>query len=421
MRIPRAIGVRVHSGSPRDLLKLAAEVAALGLGVPSFFNDSVFIPALVDRGIPLEDARDYAVVGCVEIMLPGRSPARTMGHAINTAKCLELALNNGRCMLTNEQIGPLTGDSSRFSSFGELFEAFRQQLTYFTELALQVNLEAERYQPSRIRFPFLSALTKDCIERGLDITCGGARFEFTGVNLANVADAADGLVAVKSHVFERNTLTMGDLLEALRGNFEGQEPLRQLLLNTAPKFGCDEPEADEVAAEIVRHYVSVVRKHRTLRGGPLMPLLFETSPLMVYGFGPKTAALPNGRNAKEPLAMSACPSTLRRSKGPTAEILSVTRLPHQLLSGGVSYILELPMGLRGGKIVEMIDALVRTYCRLGGGSIAFNTVNEKTLREAQKYPERYRWLTVRVFGYSHRFVELSPELQEYVIARTLKG
>jgi formate C-acetyltransferase len=417
MHIPRAVGVRVHEGSPEDLVRLAAEVAATGLGVPSFFNDSVFVKALTERGIPHEAALDYAVVGCVEIMVPGRSAGRTMGHGINLAKCLELALNDGRCMITGEQLGPRTGDPTEFETFDDVLDAFRTQLSHFTELALKVNVEAEHYQPRHIRFPFLSALTWDCIERGRDITDGGARYDFTGVNLSNLADAVDGLAAIERLVFRDRAVRMSDMVEALRLNFDGRESLRQMMLNRAPRYGCDELEADLIASEIVRHYVSILKRHKTLHGGEFMPLLFGTSPLMVYGFGPKTAALPNGRFAGEPLAMSACPSTLRRSKGSTAELLSVARLPHHLLSGGISYILELPAGMRGEHISEHISHLLRTFFKLGGGSIAFNVLDEGTLRDAQRHPDRYRWLTVRLFGYSHRFVELSSEMQEYVIAR----
>ncbi|HID07491.1 MAG TPA: hypothetical protein EYP10_10130, partial [Armatimonadetes bacterium] len=417
MRIPRAIGVRVHEGSPDDFIQVATDVAATGLGVPSFFNDDVFVHALTERGIPLKAARNYAVVGCVEIMLPGCSAGRTMGHGINTAKCLELALNDGRCMLTNEQLGPQTGDPMRFETFDDVFEAFKMQLEYFTKLALNANIEAERYQPRHIQFPFLSALTRDCIQRARDITNGGARYDFTGVNLSNLADAADGLAAIKTLVFNEHSITMRSVVEAIRSNFDGCEPLRQMMLNRAPKYGCGEPEVDFIAAEIVRHYINIVQGHRTLRNGQFMPLLFGTSPLMVYNFGPKTGALPNGRRAHEPLAMSACPSSLRQSVGATAELLSVAKLPHRSLTGGVSYILELPAGMHHERMRESIAHLLRTFFKLGGSSIAFNVIDERILRDAQRHPERYRWLTVRLFGYSHRFVELSAELQEYVIAR----
>lgn len=320
-------------------------------------------------------------------------------------------------MLTDEQLGPHTGDPMHFEMFNDVLRAFKAQLEYFTHLALRANIEAERYQPQHIQFPFLSALTRDCIQRARDITNGGAHYDFTGVNLSNLADAADGLAAIKTLVFDEHATTIRDVVDAIRSDFDGYESLRQMMLNRAPKYGCDEPEADFIAAEVVRHYIDIVQRHKTLRGGQFMPLLFGTSPLMVYNFGPKTSALPNGRRAGEPLAMSACPSSLRQSKGATAELLSVAKLPHGSLTGGVSYILELPAGMHHQRIGENIVHLLRTFFKLGGGSIAFNIVDERTLRDAQKHPEHYRWLTVRLFGYSHRFVELSPELQEYIIAR----
>jgi formate C-acetyltransferase len=191
-----------------------------------------------------------------------------------------------------------------------------------------------------------------------------------------------------------------------------------MLLNRSPRFGCDQAETDSLAARLVAHYSAQVSKYRTLSGARFFPLVFGTSPLMVYNFGPRTAALPNGRLAHEPLAMSVCPSPLRPALGPTAELRSVASLPYHLTPGGVSYIIELSSAsLPRHNAERTVADLLRAFFNMGGMSIAFNILDEHQLREAQLHPDRYRWLTVRVFGYSHRFVELSEELQEYIIQR----
>lgn len=418
MGLARAVGVRVHSGSPQGFLELAASVAAKGMGVPAFFNDEVIVPALVEHGIPVDDARDYAVVGCVETQIPGRSDARTMGHSINLAKCVELAMNDGRCLLTGERIGPATGRLEEFGCYAQLQEAIHAQLAHLVELAIGVNWLAEEFQPRWLPLPFLSALTEGCIEAARDISAGGARIRFCGVNIGNLADAADSLAAVRRLVFEDKQVRADELMDALRNNFQGQEALRQLLITRGPKYACGDQEADELARWLVDCYCELVSHYKTKCGAPYLPLLFGTSPANVYHFGLRTGALPNGRRAGDPLAMSVCPSAMRPGNGSTAELMSVAALPHWRAPGGVSYILELsPAALPKSEIGRTLASLIRGFFAAGGSSIAMNVLDAQTLREAQRHPERYRWLTVRLFGYSHRFAELSRELQEYVIAR----
>ena len=199
MRLPLALGVRVHKGTPRDFLEKAAGVAGLGMGRPHFYNDEVTIPALAAKGVPIEDARNYAVVGCVEVAIPGRGLFRTMAGMMNLAKCLELALNDGRCMLTGEQVGPQP--AQEINSYETLHAAYRQQVAYFTRRMIEGMNEGERLQAQAFPHPFLSAVTDDCVEKGRDVTDGGARYSATCPNVLGIANLANSLAAIRRVVF----------------------------------------------------------------------------------------------------------------------------------------------------------------------------------------------------------------------------
>ena len=416
LRIPRDLGVRVHAGTPEPFLRQAAEVASLGLGRPDFWNDEVSIEALTRHGIPLEEARDYAVIGCVEVTLPGRCNPRTMGHSLNLTKCLELALNNGRCQLTGERVGLPTGE--HFATYAELHAAYRRQVAHFVRLALIHNLRAQQLQAEEYPQPFLSALTRGCLESGRDVMDGGAPYNPAGVNLLGIANVANALRAIKQLVFEERRVGLGTLRAALRNNFEGQERLRQQLLHRVAKFGNGEGSVDRIAAEEAAFYCEEVAKYRTREGGRFHPLIFATSSVSLYSFGPCTGASADGRRAGEPLAISCNPSPGTAVQGPTALLRSVTQLDFTRTPGGVSFILDLdPTAVEGPAGAEKLAALISTYFREGGMEMGLNVVGEETLRAAQREPERYHHLMVRVFGFSTQFVALDRATQEYIIQR----
>lgn len=417
LRTPRDVAVRVHNGTPDAFLKKAADVARIGLGRPDFWGDEVTVESLAKAGIPLADARDYSPIGCVELTIAGKCNSRTMGHSMNLAKCLELALNNGRDQITNQQIGPQTGEE--FGFYKELHAAYRKQAEHFIRLAIQQNLRAYALQAKDFPMPVLSTLTEGCLESGHDVMDGGATYNPAGVNLFGVANIANSLAAIKKLVFEENTISLKELRHAMTKNFEGQEPLRQMLLNRAPKYGNGDEYVDNIAAEEAAFYCDEVAKYPTPEGGQHHALIFGTSPPAVYGFAQKMGASADGRKMGEPIAMSVCTTHGTERMGSTATVKSAASLDYTKAPGGISFILDLhPTAVSGNSGLNKLASLLKTYFRSGGMEIGLNIVSDEDLRKAQENPDRYSHIMVRVFGFSTQFISLSHELQEYVIEKT---
>jgi len=417
LRLPRDIGVRIHPGTPPDFLRKAAAVAKLGLGRPDFWNDEVTIRALTEAGIPLEDARDYAVIGCVELTIPGKCNSRTMGHAMNLAKCLELALNNGECQLTGRRVGPPTGET--FASYEELHAAYREHARRFIRLAITQDMRAYSFQAREVPMPVLSAFTEGCLETGRGVMDGGAVYNPSGVNLFGISEIANSLAAIKKFVFDEKAITLDRLREALRRDFEGDEALRQMLLNRAPKFGNGDEDVDRIAAEEMAFYCDEVARYPTPEGGRHHALVFGTSPPAIHFFGKRLGASADGRRAGAPVSTSLNPAHGTERSGATAEIKSVANMPHHKAPGGVSFILDLhPTAVEGEAGLDKLVSLLRTYMDCGGMEIGLNILNEQTLREAQSDPENYGHVMVRVFGFSTQFISLDRATQEYVIEKT---
>ncbi|MFC1713499.1 pyruvate formate lyase family protein, partial [Candidatus Poribacteria bacterium] len=396
---------------------LSADVARIGLGRPDFWGDEVTIEALVKAGITLEDARDYSPIGCVELTIAGKCNSRTMGHSMNLAKCLELALNNGRDQISSEQIGPQTGEA--FDSYDELHAAYRHQSEHFIRLAIQQNTRAYMLQATDFPMPVLSTLTEGCLESGRDVMDGGAVYNPASVNLFGVANIANSLAAIKKLVFEKEAISLDELRDALRTNFEGQESLRQMLLNRAPKYGNGDEYVDRIATEETAFYCDEVAKYPTPEGGRHHALIFGTSPPAVYGSAQKTGASADGRKTGEPLAMSACTSHGTERSSATATVKSAASLDYTKSPGGISFILDLhPTAVVGDSGLDKLVSLLTTYFEDGGMEIGLNIVSDEDLRKAQKDPNRYSHIMVRVFGFSTQFISLSRELQDYVIEKT---
>jgi formate C-acetyltransferase len=417
LRTPRDVAVRIHRNTPRAFFRKAVEVAGLGLGRPDFWNDEVTVAALVKKGFPLEDARDYAPIGCVELTIPGKCNSRTMGHEVNLSKALEVALNGGRCALTGKLAGPENGLD--FPTYESLHAAYRRQAGGAIQLALAENFRAYAMQREELPLPILSALTVGCMESGRDVTDGGALYSPAGVNLFGVANVADSLAAIRRLVFEERRLSLDELRRLLASDFRGREDVRQMLLSQAPKYGNDDPYVDRIAAEEVAFYCDEVGRHRTPEGGPHLPLLFATTGQSIYHFGPKTGASADGRPAGQVLATSVNPMNGRNLSGLTAELNSVSRIDFTKAAGGASYIVDLhPTLITGEERVEKIVDALRTFFDQGGMEIGLNVLREEQLRQAQAEPEKFGHIMVRVFGFSTQFVSLDPEWQEYVITRS---
>jgi len=411
------LAVRINKKTPDEFLLRVCEYISVGTGKPSLFNDETIIPALMNRGIELDEARNYSLIGCVEASPPGCYYGWTNASMFNLAKCLELALNNGKCRLSDAQIGPKTGDPRKFKSFEDVLSVYKKQVSYFVKhMVITVNCIDLMHQ-KLVLLPFLSAVMEDCVEKGLDIVEGGARYNFSGPQGVGVADVADSLAVIKKFVFEEAKLSMEELILALDSNFENNPKLRYLLKEKAPKYGNDDDYVDSIATEIARQYCKEVEKYKNARNGYFNPGLYPVSANVPMGLN--VGALPSGRLAREPLADGISPALGGDKSGPTAVIKSASKLDHVIASNGTLLNQKFNPEVLSTKdqLIKFMN-LIRTYFELGGWHVQYNVVSAKTLREAQRRPEQYRNLLVRVAGYSAFFIDLDKSLQENIIART---
>ena len=411
----RCLSVRIHQDSPTELLERATDLVAAGGGIPFFFNDEAVVPALVEKGIRLEDARDYAAIGCVEITIPGRANPHAVSHNINLAKCLELALHNGFDPRTGKRIGPETGPLESMNGAEEVYAAYCRQVEHFARCGVFISNAGQHSQAHSFPLTYRSLLTAECVDRGRDITAGGARYNYHSCSAIGIPNVADSLAAIDRVVFAEGRLTLSDLRELLLGDFEGAEAERQHLLH-APKYGNDLPEVDEWAARAASDYCELMASHRTHYGGSfhvhLFSFLWHVDP-----FGKTTGALPDGRRAGEPLAYSLSPGQGRDAKGITALIASLARLPHRQAAGSSSAIIELsPRFFEGNGRARFVQ-LLRAAVEMGVGQMQFNVVSAERLIQAQEDPEHYGNIVVRVSGFSQRFASIHKDLQDHIIAR----
>lgn len=413
----RCISVRLHPRSPERLVRAAADLVRAGGGIPFFFNDDAIVRALTDRGIALEDARDYAPIGCVEITIPGRANPHAVSGWLNAAKCLELALFDGVDPRTGETLGSRTGALTDFATFDELVRACEAQVDHFARKIVYWCNRGELAQREAGPMPCWSVMTDDCIARGRDITDGGARYLYHSICFLGAANVADSLAALRKLVFDDKRIGAAEILDAVKRNFEGAEPLRRMLLNDAPKYGNDVPEVDELAADACRHFCTCMDRFRSPLGSRYFVHLFSFKCNVI--FGKSTGALPDGRLAGQPLAYSLSPHQGRDQEGVTALMKSLAHIPHHLAAGSSAAIIEIdPVLLEGDAGLERMVSILRTGIDMGIGQMQFNVVSADQLEKALADPEHFGNVQVRVAGYSSRFCLLEPDLQRHIIART---
>jgi len=410
--------VRLHAGTPDRLLDRVVEMIADTQGSPFLLNfDEKSIEGLRWQGLPEETLWDYAPVGCLENTLQGNDRSGTVDVNLNIAKAAELALHDGRDAATGQQIGPRTGDPRTLATFDQFFAAFKAQLGAIMELLIAANDVADagraRFEPT----PYVSALVDGCLQSGKDITAGGARHNFITVEGIALATAADSLAAVKKLVYDEGAVAMDELVRALDANFEGYEPLRQTLLNKVPKYGNDETYADELARQISQFWTTKAFKQVTpetgkrYRGGYLSWNYWVS-------YAPTTGATPDGRKRGQFLSNGVCPVNGADRLGPTAVIKSVGHLGMETAPNGASHTMGFSPGLlRNPENRRKMVALLRAYGQVGGTCLQINVVSPETLRAAQKDPDGYSNLLVRVTGYNAYFVMLGKEIQDEIIAR----
>ena len=408
--------VRLHEGTPDSFLKEAVRVISLGNGMPQLLNDETIVESLLGRGIPIEEARDYIPVGCDEITVEG-TWARCNGGYLNFAKILELTLNNGRCILTGEKLGLETGDPTRFKTFAELMAAYHRQLEHAVGIQAAAANITDVIHAELAPCPTVSIQVSGCIDKGRDVTRGGARYNFTGPVGVGSATVGDSLAAIKKLVYEEGAVSIEDIIQAIRQDFADHEPLRQMLINRAPKFGCDEDYVDDLVIEITDSFFDHAEKHANPRGGSFMPALYSVT--AQAGLGRLSAATPDGRRERTPLSDGLSPSNGMDLAGPTAALKSVSKVDLVRATNGVIFNLRFsPSVLNDGDGLDKIAQFLRTFVDLGGFHVQFNIISTDTLKEAQQNPEAHRGLVVRVAGYSAFFVELCKEVQDSIIART---
>jgi pyruvate formate-lyase/glycerol dehydratase family glycyl radical enzyme len=407
--------IQLSRKTPDHFLKAACRVIRHGRGYPSVFNADAVIAQQVRVGKTVEDAREGGCSGCIETGCFGKEAYVLTGY-LNVPKALELALNDGVDPLSGKTIGPRTGDPREFGSFDELYGAFARQLGHVIDLKIRVNNFIERMFAKHAPATFLSVVIQDCIRKGKDYSDGGPRYNTNYIQCVGIGTVTDSLSALKKHVFEEKTFTTDRLLAALRADFRDEEALRLTLANKTPAFGNDNDYADAIMQRVYATLVEEIEGKPNTKGTEYhLDMLSTTCHLY---FGKKLGASANGRLAHLPESDGSSPSHGADRRGPTAVIRSLGKMD-QLKSGGTLLNQKfLPSVLAGEEGLDKMAALIRTYFRLDGHHIQFNVVDEATLRDAQKNPDRYRDLLVRVAGYSDFFVDLDIYHQEEIIART---
>ena len=413
------LSVRLCEKTSDKLLKAAIKVVSLGSGMPQFFNDKAVIPAMIkDLDIEEKDARNYAIVGCVELTTQGDNLGWSDAAMFNLNKALELTLTGGKCLITGKQLAPDRGNLTTYETFEDLEEAFRQNIDYFMDKMIKACEQVEQAHMDLLPTPFLSSVINNCMDKGIDVTRGGAKYNLSGIQMIQVANLADSLAAIKQMVYDEKKVSKERLLKALENNYEGDEILRTMLLNKVPKYGNDVEWVDNLGAKWAKYFRERIGKFTNYRGGKYHTGMYTVSAHVPMG--ENVGASPDGRYSQTPLADGGMSPVYGRDEhGPTAVLKSVSRLDKSwTTNGGLLNMKFLPEFFKTENGIDKFAKMLRTFVDLEIPHIQFNVVRKEDLLAAKKNPEQYRNLTVRVAGYTAYFVELAGELQDEIIART---
>jgi pyruvate formate-lyase/glycerol dehydratase family glycyl radical enzyme len=422
IRMPQPnLTARLHKKSSDKFIDECSRIIGLGTGMPQVVNDESIIPSLSDAGIEEKDATDYALVGCVELSPQGNFLGWSDAAMFNLVKALELALNNGRCTLTGIQMGPETGACDGFISYENVERAFQLQIDHFIEKMIKaceaVEICHQKYLPS----PFLSSVVSDCLVNGTDVTAGGAKYNFSGIQAIQVANITDSLAVIKKLVFEDQYISIEDLCDALRNNFSERENLRQYCINRVPKYGNDIAWVDDIGTKWTAYFAGKLKEYTNYRGGPYQMGLYTVSAHVPMG--QNVGATPDGRLACSTLADGGLsPMYGRDVNGPTSVLNSVSRIPSELASNGTLLNMKFfPSFFTNNNDREKFSSFLKGFVMLPVHHIQFNVVNAEDLVHAKAFPDAHRDLTIRVAGYTAYFTELSEDLQDEIISRTTHG
>lgn len=413
------LSVRLNKNSSHELIQEAIKVVAKGSGMPQFFNDEAIVNSMIkDLGIEEKDARNYAIVGCVELTTHGNNLGWSDAAMFNLNKALELTMNHGKCLLTNEPIGLDLGSIETYESFEDLENAFQKQIDYFIEKMMKAEIVVEKAHQDCLPTAFLSTVIDSCLEKGVDVTRGGAKYNLSGIQMIQIANLADSLAAIKELVYDEKMITRHELLEALQADFKGYEIIQTMLLNKVPKYGNDVKWVDELGAKWAGYFRERMKDYTNYRGG-----LYHTGMYTVSAhvpMGENVGASPDGRNALTPLADGGMsPVYGRDMAGPTAVLKSVSRMKDSYTTnGGLLNMKFLPEFFKAETGMMKFENFLRAFVDLKIPHIQFNVVRREDLLDAKLHPEQHRSLTIRVAGYTAYFVELAGKLQDEIIERT---
>lgn len=410
--------IQVSKKSSDRFLRESGRVIRQGWGQPSVFNADAVIQELLNQGKSLLDARAGGISGCVETGSFGRESYILTGY-FNLVKVMEITINRGKDPQSGKILGPDTGDPQGFKSFDDLLKAFEQQLSHFIDIKIAGNQVIEKLYAEEMPAPFLSLIIEDCIQNGLDYNAGGARYNTSYIQGVGIGSLTDSMTALKLHLFEENNISWKAMLSALDSNYVESERLRQHLINNTPHYGNDNDYADEVMQQLFNLFYNAVNGRKTVRGGTYRINMLPTT-CHVY-FGKMVGATADGRKASQPLSEGISPVQGVDLNGPTAVIKSAAKMDHLATGGTLLNMKFTPQLLEGNKGLDALVSLIRSYFRMDGHHIQFNVVDRETLINAQRNPEQYRSLIVRVAGYSDYFNNLNEQLQNEIISRTAHG
>ncbi|MCP4763824.1 MAG: glycyl radical protein, partial [archaeon] len=411
-----SFSIRMSSQSSEEYLLKIADVYSKTSG-SALFNDDIIVPSLMKNGYTIEEARDYGLIGCVEPASSGNSFSCTSGNDISLAGVLEMVLNNGKLRMMGKRTGLKTGKFEDFKSFEEILEAYKKQLFHTIEkISKHIDVKDKIYS-REFHNPYISLTFEGCIENGTDMTQGGAKYSFGSIGGRGISTVADSLIAIKKAVFEDKIVTLKELKKALNSNFRGKEALRQKLINKYPKYGNDNDEVDDLIKWIADIFCDEVNTKKNIWGQCVRPGFFSFG-MHVFD-GSYLGATPNGRKAGMPVNNSMSPNNGCERNGPTAVIKSYSKINHEKISNGSSLNIRLlPSSIETDKGKKNLASILKAFIDLKGMHVQFNVVDNKILKEAQKHPDDYRDLVVRVSGYNAYFTDLGKPVQEDIIKRT---
>lgn len=412
------LSVRLHESTNQELLEHAVRVVSKGSGMPQFFNDKAIIHEMENLGISHEDAMDYAIVGCVELTTQGNNLGWSDAAMFNFNKVLELTLNHGRCLITNDVLGPDYGGLDTYRTYEELEKAYEKMIDHFMDRMIPLCEAVEKAHMEILPTAFLSSVIDDCMEKGLDVTKGGAHYNLSGIQMIQIANVSDSLAVLKMLVYGEKSFSPEHVLHALQTNYKDDEIMRQMFLNRVPKYGNDVAWVDDLGIRFARHFRDRLGEFTNLRGGPYHTGMYTVSAHVPMG--ENVGASPDGRLSQEPLADGGMSAVYGRDlQGPTSLLKSVSRIDDRLTTnGGLLNMKFLPEFFATQTGINKFCSFMRSFVDLSIPHVQFNVVNREDLIDAQLHPEQHASLTVRVAGYTAYFTELAGELQKEIIERT---